>query len=207
MLTYDPENHVYKVDGAIKPSVTQIISNVGARKPGKDGKSYWSPIGFDDRFFDDSGNSSTFGKHFHFVARCKVQEKDVEYDSKMRPWVRGLEKFMKKEKKIISNIQQQLVEIPLYSEKYGFAGIPDWHFISLASIYVIDWKTGTFRKSSRIQTAAYAQLVAELLKTGSLMHRWTVTILPDDYKIDKRYREREDWNKFQSLLNVWKMAA
>lgn len=205
-LTFNPDTHEYRVDGIGKPSVTQILSNVGTRMTGSDGKKHWSPIGFDDRFFDDSGNASKFGDHFHFVAARIIQDIDVEYDPKMEPWIHGLKMFLHDNWKLIDKRDVSLIEIPMYSEEFGFAGTPDWYFHSDAGRFIIDWKTGVFQKHSRMQTAAYAQLVAELLNSGTLMHRWTVQILPGSYKIDKRYNHREDWNQFNSLLNVWKMS-
>ncbi len=206
-LTFNPENHEYCVDGIVKPSVTHILSNVGTRREGSDGKKHWSPIGFDDRFFDESGNASKFGEHFHFVARCKVSEVDVEYDPRMRPWVRGLEKFLHDYRKTFSGITRQLVEVPMYSKKYGYAGTPDWYFETVRENFNIDWKTGIFQKSSRIQTAGYGNLEMELFGYKKMPRRMVIQILPDDYKVDDRKRNPEDWNNFLSLLNTWKMAA
>jgi hypothetical protein len=204
------DDHIYTVDGIVRPSVTQIISNLGTRRLGSDGLLHWSPIGFDDRFCDDSGNSSTFGDAFHFVAARIIQDIEVKYDAAMEPWIIGMKKFLSHHDHIIRCIEAQSVEIPFYSKIYGFTGTPDWHFRTQEKTYgdfIIDWKTGALQEYSRIQTAGYEQLMKESIGIRN-MHRWTVQILPNDYKIDKRTaRNKEDWNNFLSLLNVWKMGA
>jgi hypothetical protein len=208
MLAYDDKKHTYTVDGIVKPSVTQILSNVGTRREGSDGKKHWSPIGFDDRFFDDSGNASKFGQHFHMVAHWFALETDCEYDPKMEPWVKGLKKFFHDYRKKFADIKKHIVEMPMYSKAYGFTGTPDWYFETTNDRYLIDWKTGVLNKTySRLQTAAYGKLINEYFGFSRNPIRITVQVIAHDYQVDIRKYNPEDWNQFLSLLNVWKMGA
>lgn len=208
ILSYNDETHTYSVDGIVKPSVTQILGNVGVRKVGGDGKKYWSPIGFDDRFVDDSGNSSLFGKHFHAYAAMHLRGEDCDYDPAMQPWVSGFKKFLSHNPYLLEDAELKLVEVPLYSEKYEYAGTPDLFILCKKGAFLLDWKTGAFQYSSFLQTAAYAQLIEENFNMpATKIHRVPVQIMQETYKAHSRFRKPEDWNHFLSILNTYQMAA
>lgn len=203
MLTLSKE-HVYSYDGKVVPGVTNILQCVGVRK---DVDSPWISMAGGDFMMDEV--ASAFGTEFHNIAAYILEDTPIDYDPAFEPWVKGLKKFLDKYELI-----PQLIEEGLYSNKYGYAGTLDVY----AEIYlpkanhphpiIIDWKTSTtLPKHARKQTAAYSQLVKENLGISRRPYRWTVQILPDDYKIDKRQNQPQDWNRFLSNLNTYKEAA
>jgi hypothetical protein len=96
----------------------------------------------------------------------------------------------------------------MYSVTYRYAGTPD--LIALDSrgvINLLDWKTSTtYSKTYALQTAAYEQLVREVLgyKREKIVRK-TILFAPDGYKIFSG--EKTDWNNFLSLYNTLKFAA
>lgn len=211
MLTFDEATHIYRWNNQIVPSVTQIPNRVAVRN------------GDDDEWHSVSGsehmgryeNARLFGTEFHKIAAYRVQGIDCKYDLAFQPWVNGLNKFLDEHNlnEVIKNrhlASCYLVEKPLYSKIYGYAGTLDWFFILNTQLYclLLDWKTSTkISDLSRMQTAALEQLIKENYQTGNrILPRWTVRIFENDYETDKREgrKHKMDFNRFLSLLNTYK---
>lgn len=201
MFHFDQEKHRYTVDGKPVPSVTQIPSRIGVRS---NEESQWLSISGSE--FMQNEIAARFGIEFHKIPPYILNGIKCTYDPAMEPWVRGLKKFLAEHK-----ITPELVEESMCSTKYGYAGTIDIY----GHIYfdkpkriepiIIDWKTSTsLYKSSRMQTAAYEQLIKENLGINRRLHRWTVRIFENGYEVDKRYNHPQDFNIFLSLLNIYK---
>jgi hypothetical protein len=202
MLEFDESTHTYTWNGSVVPSVTQLLSRVGVKR---DDESHWNSISGSE-FMHGCEVQAEFGTHFHMVAELYIRKILGEYDPAMEPWVKGLEKFME----VHSNLGTVLLEEPIYSKRYGYAGTLDWLSVDSQSetYYLIDWKTSVaFSPTWYMQTAAYEQLVRESLGIKKKIIRMPVRVFEFDYFAYPRRNNPEDWNKFLSVLNVYKMAA
>jgi len=207
VLLFDPITHTYTVDGVKKISVTQVFNRVATRSNDKD--DFQSVSGSEFYRFDESRD---FGNEFHKVAGFTVSDVSCSYDPVMQPWVNGLNKFLT-EKELMDFITERNfadiydVEKPLYSKKYDYVGTLDWFFSNIGTALLIDWKTGTIMpKLARYQTAAYLELIKENYGLRSNAYRWTVRIFENGYELEirKPSDQQSDFNKFLSLLNVYK---
>lgn len=203
MLHFDPDTHLYTVDNKEIVSVTQVFDRVAVRSD-KDAPQWRSVSG--SEFMGNYEVAARYGNAFHDVAKYTVQGIDCTYDPALEPDIVSLKLFLRE-----YNIFPEIVEQPLYSKLYEFAGTPDMYsHINLSGPMVpiiIDWKTATaFNEHWREQTAAYAQLIKEEIGIRRKIHRWTVQFKQDGKmpKIDRRYNHPQDWNRFLSLLNVYK---
>lgn len=211
MLHFDPDKHLYTVDNKVVPSVTQIPSRIAVRS---NEDAPWRSVSGSE-FMGNYEVATRFGVEFHKIPAFIIQGKECNYDPAFQPWVNGLNKFLDDHNlREVIKIRElafcYLVEKPLYSKIYGYAGTIDWFFILEMQLYclLLDWKTATkISELSRMQTAAYEQLIKENYKIGNrVLPRWTVRIFENDYEIDKREGRKHgsDFNRFLSLLNVYK---
>jgi hypothetical protein len=221
MLKFNKEKHEYTVNGKVYPSVTQILSRIAVRESDDEP---WNSLSGSE-FFAGQETAAKYGIELHKVAALFMQGKAACYDPLLEPSVQGLRNFLEDENlndvvKGREYASLYIVEEPLYSD-LGFAGSEDWFFyfeiqnpktkLDFPRCLLIDWKTSTSlnKKTSRMQTAAYRQMVIERynLRNNIKMPRWTVRFdqkLKRGYEVDKRTTEPEDWILFQSCLNVYK---
>jgi hypothetical protein len=203
MLLFDEEKHIYTVNNKVVPSVTQIFSCIGIRR---DEESPWLSVGGSEFMKDKT--AALYGTEFHKIPPYFLLKQKCIYDKAFEPDVISLKLFLEKHK-----ITAGLIEQHFYSKIYGYAGTVDLYGhiqferprISLPII--IDWSTSTGSiELKRLQTAAYGQLIKENLELRRIPHRWTVRFRQDGKmpEIDKRHNHPQDWNRFLSLLNVYK---
>jgi len=204
-LEFDAATHTYTYKGRIVPSVTQVLQSVGVC----DDNGFWKPVGFNAQFGDPA--AAEFGTAFHKIAAAKLLGKAVEYPSEMQPYVDVFDRFCV-EWKLGPGIDRNgdtVIETPLYHEKYGYAGTPD--FVGAAKggkFYIIDWKTSASKCAHwQLQLAAYHELCkaeaiggfrgANLCAVMISAEKYTVCSCADVIPVA--------WAKFQSCLNVYKM--
>ena len=78
MLEFNPENHEYRWDGKIVPSVTQVISEF---------------LPFDGPDNDVVRNAAHFGSAVHKATEFRDMGKNAEIDPQLEPWLAGWELF------------------------------------------------------------------------------------------------------------------
>lgn len=98
------------------------------------GEDHWNAIGGDHWMQDEV--ASAFGREFHSAADIILDGDEPDCDPLLIPWLDRFHSFISDHKDIIKG--------------------------DIASLYVLDWKTGTsIQKTSRMQTAAYTKLIQE----------------------------------------------
>jgi len=210
-LTFDETTHSYFWHNRPVIGVTTVLSSVGV-KTEKDGAEIWKPVGFDDRWIR-SNIGSRFGSAFHKIPAIIFKGGIPSYPDEMQPYVTQLQRFLREYPlvQLDDGKGNGLYEYPMYSEKYGYAGTLDWAALAKGGkeVWLIDWKTSstTMPIHADYQTAAYEQLLREVFGMRIKIVRKTVRITHDNYFIRTRENKPEDWSKFQSCLNVYKMAA
>lgn len=202
-LTFDEDKHLYLWRKRPVKSVTQVLSSVGTR----DKNNNWSPLGFDDRWIRDT-TAADFGTAFHKIAAIILKGSTPTYPPVMEPWVQQFCRFKKEYKPVplVDKGGNLVLEYPMVSEKFGYAGTPDLVCEMGKDIYLLDWKTSTADSMHwGIQLAAYEKLIKEVLGIKKKIHRMTVRFGELSYHV-KRWVSPSDWAMFQSCLNINKLA-
>lgn len=203
-LTFDETNHVYRLNGEVLPSVTQVLSSVGTRK----GAEFWKAIGSSDFACDET--ASAFGTTFHKIASIIIAGGIPEYPEVMEPWVKQFNRFRRDNKFVpLYDIDvQQLVEYPMAHTIWRYAGTPDLvAYDKRGDVFVVDWKTSTAKQHHwGYQTAGYAELVKHVFKIKKKIFRLTVRFDPDNYHLIAQ-NDPIDSIVFQSACNLYRLAA
>lgn len=143
-IDFCPESHSYKVNGESVPNVTSIISDVMG-------------VGWRaDQWYLQRGTA------VHHAARLLIEGK-LDWstvDDRILGRIRAVEKILL-DFAVFGNGEQLIVERPVASERYHFAGTVD--LIVWPTIF--DWK-GTLDPRAELQIGAYAIGAAETFKTS-----------------------------------------
>ena len=194
-LLFDPEKHLYTVNGNRVPSVTQIIEHwikVGNRYINVFTGGWVAADMFEDAAF--------FGTDAHTMIAYYL-DGDLDRDALSPELNLILQQFIQwcadYEPQIIDN------EIRGYSQKYHFAGTRDLKCIIKNKLYLIDFKTGAYDMAGA-QLAGYVQIDKENDKSRMTRHR-NVLHLPKDgsgYKFIP-FSDPNDWSFFLSRLTTY----
>jgi len=198
MLTFNESTHEYLWEGKPVPSVTQVINE-------------WMEISvygakyFTNRFTGLTINAEVFraagefGTAAHAGVKVLAEGRELDYNALHPSLYHPLAEFVQW-KKDCSPIFH-LIEKPLYSAKYRYAGTPDLICTIDRHLSVVDIKTGGY-DTAGIQMAGYEQLYREDVKRGTLHMRRYVLHLPKDggnYKFIQQ-ADTTDFSCFLGLL-------
>jgi hypothetical protein len=188
-LEFEPAAHVYRLDGHIVPSVTQVLDEQ---------LTDWSGVPV-----DVLEAARMFGTHVHTACHLLVRD-ELEWsslDPALVPYVEAARRFLDESGMTVLN-----AELPLASQKMKFAGTLDIRGVMRDAVCVVDWKsTSVMPRTVGPQTAAYDRLYCEQFG-GRPAKRYCVQLnpaLPNGYKIHK-LDNPADWAMFQSALNCWR---
>ena len=188
-LEFDEAKHEYRLEGALLPSVTQVL------KPLQD---------FSTIPEDILERSANFGTAVH-LATALWDQNDLDLDSvdvAIVPYLEAWKRFRDETKITFEAIETQVV-----SEKYRYAGTLDRIGFLNEKPTVIDIKTGLTNPLIGVQLAGY--LVAwnetHVLKATK---RASVSLRKDGtYRLDW-WEDKADWACFLALLQItnWQLA-
>lgn len=142
-LTFDPDGHIYKVNGRPLKSVTQYTSK-------EQDHSFCSEV--------DMVWGSTVHDYLHKMDTETLDYDSPEFDNRFNPYLEGWLDF--RIKKGWHN-KAMLAEYPLYSKKYLFTGRMDRLFATEHHDFLIDIKSGAPSAVTGLQLSAYAQMCVE----------------------------------------------
>jgi len=199
MLTFDPDKHEYRVNGIVKPGFSHVMDSVAVRN-GRE--SCW--VSLSGTEFCSDPVAADFGKQAHAVFSNNLRDIPCTYDNALIPWVQGFAFFCAEYEVVRENIK--LVEIPLYSEIYGYCNTPDLVYIYKGDYAVVDWKTSTAKQDKwRLQTAAQAQTVREhfRLRLNAKIRRFAVRVYENNFD-PIEYKSNTDFYLWLSILNTHK---
>lgn len=176
-LTFDPATHIYKVNGEVWPSVTQILKDMGF---------------IDDRWFNEYARERGSLAHLIIKWDCQGVLDEDTVDPILRPYLDAWRLFVDD-----TGFVSGSVETPLYDPIRRFAGTPD----NVGELYEvpaeIDYKTGAISPVTGLQLAGY-----ELL-TGKRLKRYGLQLMnTGKYKLTP-FRDRNDRHVFLSALACW----
>lgn len=170
MLNFDENEHVYRWDGEVVPSVTQAIQE-WVRRPGS---SYYvntfTGVSVPAEYFEPARD---FGSAVHKACKYLLTGEGLDWDSLdpvLVPPLRQFEQWTKDFK-----VKPLYIETPMYSHKHRVAGTPDLlcylngdkSFVALP-----DFKTGLDSPMTGPQTAAYEMISREDRKIRQVIRRF-----------------------------------
>lgn len=209
-LTFDKDNHIYRWKGKERDSVTTIMDRIGTRDwdAERNDWGFWNPVGCPE--IAKTEHDQNFGNALHKIIAYMFWDFTPKYPEEMKPWVEQVEKFLCDYPLIplYDKNHHPIVEYPMYSDKYGYAGQIDFAGLyQTRHVWLIDWKSSlSYMENYAWQTAGYEQLLrevfgGELFDKRAKIHR--KTILFSDKKYDPRSSDDpRDWIMFQSFLNI-----
>lgn len=189
-VIFEPINHIYSDEkGKEYPSVTTILSHFGMTPD-----------------FDKFGNDTSrdFGTAVHKV--LELFDNDVlhayNYDPVIEPYLNGYKKFLKEFKP-----EWEMIETPLISKIWGFAGTADRVGVIKGKTCVLDFKTGSPNPYHELQTAGYQVLVEDNYKVNVKV-RHSLYLMPDDFRLSPEYTKRSDRSIMigQAQSYQWKLT-
>lgn len=185
---FDPERHEYRgEDGKIRPSVTQILKHFGMTPD-----------------FDKFGNDTArnFGTVVHRI--CELYDKgelgSYEYDHQIDPWLSGYKKFLD-----AFRPEWEVIEDPLISNAWGYAGTPDRVGLIKGIRWGVDLKTGAPEPAHELQTAGYEVIVEECLGLKT-KKRFSLYIMQDDFRLIE-HKNKSDRAIFLGLVKAFAWKA
>ena len=176
-IELDPVTHIYRVDGVVRPSVTQILKFSGL---------------IQDRFYTEE--SRQFGIAVHkaceYVDRGTLKRGTLH--PRVAPRVEAWEKFKSEQKFVPKGIEEVF-----YDETYKFCGTRDRRGEIKGWNAIVDIKSGVVQPWTALQLAGYA---FDFYKDKSI-GRYGVELKEDGtYKVTE-YRNLNDYNQFLSCVS------
>lgn len=184
MIDFDPDTHTYRVQGAVKPSVTQILKPL---------------CGYEWVSQEVLERKGDIGRATHKAVELWLSPEGLDETSlheSVRPYFDAYRRFHDAVKPEILATEQQV-----YHETMGYCGTLDLEAFMFGELSMPDIKTvAQMGPVVGIQTAAYSQA------RGGSHVRYGLQLRPDGtYRLEK-YSDPTDWPTFLSLINVhrWK---
>ena len=195
MLTFEKENHIYRINGNVVPSVTQTIG--GWIKVGRVYVNTFTGAAVPADLFEAAG---AFGTDVHTMISYHITG-DLDTDALGSDFLAVLVQF----ERWVDTVKPEIIdnEVMLYSPRCQFAGTRDLKCIINKKLHIVDFKTGAYDMAGP-QLAAYVQLDKENDKSRAVRHR-SVLYLPKDggdYKFVS-FRDTSDWPFFLSRLATY----
>ena len=174
--SFDPETHQYRVDGEKVLSVTQVLNVCGL---------------IDDTWYTEEGGQR--GQAIHLATQL-YDEDDLDWESVSPEISSYLDAYRKFRQEV--SFEPDLIEHPLYSPTYRYAGTPDRTGIMNGENVIFEIKSGQKAKWHQLQTAGYALLIDHNVE------RYVVYLSGNgSYRLDQ-HRNSSDMNVFLSALTI-----
>jgi hypothetical protein len=203
VFTFDESTHVYKLNGVVLPSITQLI------KPLVD-YGHVPPAVL--------ANAAEFGKKVHRMAELEETGTldDETLDEKLRPVLAAYREW-RSTNGIIPADAVPACEIPMFHKKKQFAGTPDLIFDGLAVVEIKTRKTN--RLTDAIQLAAqemlwtanggkvanYSHHVIELYADGR--HKLETFSSKEMKEAKSRFMYLLDYHYMKLNIETWRKAV
>ncbi len=184
-IEFDPEKHVYFVDGIRYPSVTEIIAE-------SDG--YGTAANFFTR------EAAIRGNFIHRIVELDILDRlDTDsIDQALMPYYTAWKKFRQE-----NMLTVESVEKPMASPVFMYAGTPDIVGTLNGEKTILDLKSGAPSPATGVQIAGYKVF----LGVEGLLYRPVALHLQENGKyklISYRESEKEDKNAFFSFLHIYR---
>lgn len=183
MIEFEASSHTYRVDGVVRPSVTQILRPLE------------SSFAFVDAGVLEAARA--FGQHVHkAIELFNLGELDEDaLDPALAPYLAQWKKFI-----FETGFEWSIGEQLVYNALSRYAGRLDVMGLIRGRVWMIDLKSGAVPKTAQLQTAGYS-----LATTMKPRRRAALQLMPDRYRFIV-HEDLSDFAYFQSLVNLhhWK---
>lgn len=179
-LTFDQDNHEYKLDGRVIPSVTQVLSKLNIT---------------DSSHYPENGEAAKRGSDIHKEIELYLDGMIMEENLEWPGYVQSAVEFLK-------DAGLSKIESECRFHDGNVAGTADLLAVKIGEDgsqgYVIDWKTGGKQDAHKLQVAMYAAITG--VRSGVVVY-----LNGTDYKaIEVSY---EDIEVAKGLLRLWKWIS
>jgi hypothetical protein len=219
-LTFEPDGHIYRLDGIVVPSVTQVLERVGVLLDPESQQwrgildySFLDPVIrehalFRGRWIHDL--AALYMKHGNQLAPALRDRLTAEHPDYME-YFAAVERFLAE-----SGFRPLRVECPVFSVEYGFAGTPDavgQLNSGAGGCAIIDWKTNEAPDYARFQMAAYEMAIASSWPDYDYRDQPHLRIAVElnrdgSYRMTRPYRNlTHDRTVFLAALTIYKEFA
>lgn len=180
--TFDDVKHEYRLDGRLVPNVTKVLADL---LPG----------------FRASDWHLQRGRAVHACAALVAKRKAFEHDPRIAGQVEAVRRFLREVKPEIL-----AVEMPVYSERYQYAGTLDLDCEIDGIPLLGDYKAG-LTPATIYQCAAYAQALLET--TGRRIKKGVGIEIHDDgtYKLSEVWDLKRAGQEWLHLLGAHNIRA
>jgi len=190
-LQFDEATHVYSVRGAVKPSVTKIISDLKLAPPYPE---------------DDPKGLKPFGTACHKAAELRMWDRLGDCDSRIQPYIDGLDEKIRE-----MRIRPLKTELRMYHGELDVAGTLDLYCeIYGGELAVIDYKTGTPPPCVELQLAGYADMLVTTMAgeyeavRHSMIRRFSMQLTPGRALVRECPNRAFDHHAWRAAVTLWK---
>jgi len=166
-FSFNREHHEFRIDGVIKPSITQVLAAAGI-------------VDFSFVAEDVRVHAMKRGKSVHWLLQLEDEGK-LNYRQVPRALLgyRRAYKTWKQNSGFIPGLIEQPMASPL-----GYCGIPDRYGVLHFDAAVVEFKTGSIADWTRLQLAAQCVLIQPNIAVARMIRRIGLSLLPNgDYKV------------------------
>jgi hypothetical protein len=179
-LTFNEEEHVYRWQGRVVPSVTAVIAAAGCM----------GDLSFIDPWYMRRGTA--LHKATKLWDEGRLDEATV--DPAIAPHLRAWREFVTMNRADLEILES---EHPRYNATYGYAGTPDRIALWRGKLAVIDLKAGGKMPFHALQLSGYAGMIDDCEV------RLAVHLGGDERWKLETYADRGDWQVFTSALALY----
>lgn len=192
-LQFDPDAHVYRINGQVVPSVTQLIK----------------PLGPDFSFVPPEVLEAkrALGVAVHLA--CELDDDgdldDDDLGESLWPYVRAWRRF-----KVDANVSILMREQKLGHESMRFAGTLDRVLVAGGKHWLLDLKTSAEPHASYgVQLAGYEELLFANEYVGEKLSRATLHLRDDGTYRLHQFKNPNDFGAFRACLSIfnWKESV
>lgn len=192
LLTFEPEQHLYRFDGHVVPSVTQILDVVPPRLGMLDLAKRLHPEAVERKRL--IGQATHAAAHYYDEGTLNWRTVDPQAE----PYLVGWCKFRED-----TGFRPEFLETRVYHPALGYAGTLDrLGAFENADLALIDIKTGDITAAD-LQLAAYDAAFRAMHDMPLPLPRYVVQLLGDGrYTLHPPYTNRRDFRVFQASLEL-----
>ena len=185
-LTFNPIEHIYRLDGVVIPGFSEIAKAMGISD-------------YSGASIEILEAARNFGKQMHLATKLWDEKNLGLLPKPLIPWMETYKKFLKN---YSVKIIQKYIEKPICSYRYRFGVTPDRICLVSGELSVLEIKTTTVMPNSvKLQTAAQT-LAAEEYYGIRIRKRYGLKLSPGDYKVYP-YKDEMDKQVFIAFLSAY----
>ena len=183
-ITLDPETHIYRVNGSVRPGVTDILKSVGLIPD-----------------YRGDGSAAHRGRAVHLATQL-LDAGTLDWssvDDALIPFLNAYENCLK-EWGLVPEVREQVVYHPFCL----YCGTLDGVYRARYGRVLVDIKTGeAIPPHAKYQTAAYAD-AWEATHGGEQLLRGVILLRENGTHDYKTFSDPDDLVIFNSALNLWR---